>query len=167
MALISDGGFVADAWRRLADEEAIPASGKCVVSQPRLDEALAILAPAAPLGVLVPNTADPAALRPYLARLALIAVAFPATGDGRGFSLARLIRRLGFTGELRASGRLVADQATHALRCGFDTIEIPAEIAKRQDAAQWRGAIDAYDAFYQQGYANRAAILAERRKTST
>jgi len=167
MALISDGKFVEDAWRRLADEEAIPPSGKCVVSLGRLDEALSTLAPGTPLGVLIANTADPAALQPHFARLALIAIAFPATGDGRGFSLARLIRRLGFTGELRASGRLVADQATHALRCGFDTIEIPAEIAGRQDAAQWRGAIDAYGAFYQQGYANRAAILAERRKTSS
>jgi uncharacterized protein (DUF934 family) len=167
MALISKGEFVEDGWRRLADEEELPKSGHCVVSQARLGEALETLAPDAPLGVLVANTTDPETLEPHFARLALIAVAFPATGDGRGYSLARLIRRLGFTGELRASGKLIADQATHALRCGFDTIEIPTEIAKRQDAAQWKGASLAYDAFYQQGYANRAAILAERRKSTT
>ena len=167
MALISDGKFVEHDWRHLADEEDLPKAGKIIVSQKRLDEALAALPADRPLGVIVANTTDPADLAPRFSRLALIAVAFPAFTDGRGFSLARLLRRAGFTGELRASGRLVADQSVHAGQCGFDTIEIPAEIAGRQDAAQWRGAIDAYGAFYQQGYANRAAILAERRKTSS
>jgi uncharacterized protein (DUF934 family) len=164
MALISDGKFVEDAWRRLADEESVPARGGCIVSQARLDEAIATLAPEAPLGVLIANTADPASLASYLARLALVAVSFPSAADGRGFSLARLVRRMGFTGELRASGRLVADQATHALRCGFDTIEIPADLAKRQGEALWSGSLSAYDTFYQQGYKNRASILEARRK---
>jgi uncharacterized protein (DUF934 family) len=167
MALISDGKFVEDAWRRLADEESLPKAGMCVVSQSRLAEAAAELAPEAPLGVLVANTAEPEALAPYFPRLALIAVAFPAFADGRGFSLARLLRRAGFTGELRASGRLLADQATHARRCGFDTIEISAEIAKRQDEAQWAGAFAAYGEFYQQGYAARGSILEQRRKASS
>lgn len=164
MALISEGRFVEDSWRRLADEESVPQGGKCIVSEGRLAEAAAALSPDAPLGVFLANTADPAKLAPYLPRLALIAIAFPTTGDGRGFSLARLIRRAGFTGELRASGRLVADQATHALRCGFDTVEIASDIAARQDAAQWSAAASTYGAFYQQGYGNREAILEQRRK---
>src|SRR3974390_3249889 len=129
MALISDGRFVEDSWRRLADEESLPKGGNCIVSETRLAEAASSLHPEAPLGVFLANTADPAKLAPYLSRLALVAISFPAHGDGRGFSLARLIRRAGFKGELRASGRLIADQATHALRCGFDTIEIASDIA--------------------------------------
>ncbi len=164
MALISEGRLIEDSWRRLADEESLPKNGNCVVSEARLAEAASALPAEAPLGVFLPNTADPAKLAPYLSRLALVAIAFPAPGDGRGFSLARLIRRAGFKGELRASGRLIADQATHALRCGFDTIEIAADIAARQDAAQWAAASSAYGAFYQQGYASREAILEERRK---
>jgi uncharacterized protein (DUF934 family) len=166
MALISDGKFVDDGWRRLADEENAPKCGKCIVSQARLDEAIEALDPEAPLGVIVANTADPAALAPYFGRLALIAVSFPAFADGRGFSLARLIRRAGFRGELRASGRLLADQTTHARRCGFDTIEVPADIAKRQGEAQWTGALNAYGEFYQQGYAERSSILEQRRKAA-
>jgi uncharacterized protein (DUF934 family) len=165
MALISDGRFVEDSWRRLADEESLPKGGNCIVSEMRLAEAASELPPQAPLGVLLANTADPAKLAPYLSRLALVAIAFPAHGDGRGFSLARLIRRAGFKGELRASGRLIADQATHALRCGFDTIEIASDIASRQDEAQWLAAASAYGAFYQQGYASRETILEDRRKT--
>ena len=114
MALISDGKFVENDWRHLADEEDLPKAGKIIVSQTRLDEALAALPADRPLGVIVANTTDPAALAPHFSRLALIAVAFPAFADGRGFSLARLLRRAGFTGELRASGRLVADQSVHA-----------------------------------------------------
>jgi len=164
MALISDGKFVEDGWRRLADEESAPRSGNCIVSQARLSETLEELAPDAPLGVIVANTADVDALRPHFARLALIAISFPAFSDGRGFSLARLIRRAGFKGELRASGRLVADQATHARRCGFDTIEIPPDLAKRQGEAQWADALNTYGEFYQEGYATRASILEQRRR---
>ncbi|MCX7899269.1 MAG: DUF934 domain-containing protein [Methylocystis sp.] len=166
MALISDGRFVEDEWRRLADEEALPKSGKFIVSLARLDHALEALPPGASLGVIVPNTTEVfshAAARP---RLGLVSISFPAFSDGRGFSLARLIRRAGFKGELRASGRLVADQYTHAIGCGFDTVEIVEDIATRQDAAQWRAALDAYSRTYQRGYVSRGSILDARRKAA-
>jgi uncharacterized protein (DUF934 family) len=166
MALISKGAFVEDAWRRLSDEEDLPKQGGCIVPHDRLAEALARLPQDAPLGVRVENTADPSKLAPLFARLALISVVFPAFSDGRGFSLARLLRRAGFAGELRASGRLLADQITHALRCGFDTIEIAGDIAARQDETQWRAALASYGAFYQCGYGGRERILEERRKAA-
>ena len=99
-------------------------------------------------------------------RLALIAIAFTGFADGRGFSLARLLRRAGFTGELRASGRLIADQYAHALGCGFDTVEIPDDIAARQDVAQWQAARDAHARSYQRGYIARGSILDARRKAA-
>jgi uncharacterized protein (DUF934 family) len=167
MALISDGRFIDDGWRRLADEEALPKSGKAVVSLSRLAHALALLPEGVALGVNIPNTTDPAALAPALSRLALIEIAFPAFADGRGFSLARLIRRAGFKGELRASGRLLADQYAHALGCGFDTIEIPDDLAERQDEDQWRVARAAYSRTYQRGYVAAGSILEARRKAAT
>ncbi|HMK88808.1 MAG TPA: DUF934 domain-containing protein, partial [Methylocystis sp.] len=140
MALISEGAFIEDSWRHLTNEEDLPKSGKYIVPLARLAEALQRLPDGALLGVRVDNTADPAQLAPCFGRLSLIAIAFPAFSDGRGFSLARLLRRAGFKGELRASGRLLADQITHALRCGFDTIEVASDIAARQHEAQWRDA---------------------------
>jgi len=166
MALISDGRFVEDGWRRLADEEALPKSGKVIVSLARLDQALEKLPADATLGVLAPNTTEVDALKAALPKLGLISIAFPAFADGRGFSLARLLRRAGFNGELRASGRVLADQYTHALGCGFDTIEIPDDLAARQDEAQWRKARDAYSRTYQRGYIARGSILDARRKAA-
>lgn len=67
----------------------------------------------------------------------LIAIDFPAMTDGRGFSLARRLRELGYTGRLRAVGKLIADQYAMARRVGFDEVLIPAELAKRQPEEQW------------------------------
>lgn len=164
MALISDGRFIEDTWRRLADEEALPKTGKFIVSLPRLEHAVEVLGPTATFGVIVPNTTEPSALIAALPRLDLISITFPAFADGRGFSLARLLRRAEFKGELRASGRLVADQYPHAIGCGFDTIEIPDDLADRQDEEQWRAALNAYSMSYQRGYAGRGSILEARRK---
>ena len=67
----------------------------------------------------------------------LIAIDFPAIADGRGFSLARRLRALGYKGKLRASGRLIADQYAMARRVGFDEVEIGSDIAERQPQEQW------------------------------
>ncbi|MBW6507460.1 MAG: DUF934 domain-containing protein [Rhodobacteraceae bacterium] len=68
---------------------------------------------------------------------ALVRVGFAAFGDGRGFTLARRLRALGFAGRLRAAGPLLADQYAMARRSGFDEIEIPDAIAARQPEPQW------------------------------
>ena len=72
MALISDGRFVEDGWRRLADEEALPKSGKFIVSLARLDQALERLTPDATLGVLAPNTTEVDALAAALGRKSVV-----------------------------------------------------------------------------------------------
>ncbi|MGC9418849.1 MAG: DUF934 domain-containing protein [Rhodovulum sp.] len=83
---------------------------------------------------------DPAALAGLLHRIAAIRIAFPVFSDGRGFTLARELRRMGFRGRLRAAGRLIADQYPVARACGFDEVEIDAALAARQTEADWRRA---------------------------
>ena len=61
----------------------------------------------------------------------LLAIDFPSFSDGRGFSLARRLRELGFKGRLRASGRLIVDQYAMARRVGFDEVEVAPDIAAR------------------------------------
>ncbi len=90
------------------------------------------------LAVEFPNDRDPDDLQPWLDRLALIRVAFPAMADGRGFSIARRLRAMGYAGRLRAVGPLVADQFRAARRVGFDEIELPEAVAERQPAEHWR-----------------------------
>lgn len=94
--------------------------------------------PAGSLAVEFPNDRDPADLAPWLERIAVIRVAFPAMGDGRGLSIARRLRAMGYRGTLRAAGPLIADQVTAARSVGFDEIELPDAIAARQPERQWR-----------------------------
>ena len=85
------------------------------------------------LGVLIKPADDVARLEPYLYRLELIAVVFPAFNDGRGFSHASLLReRLGYTNELRAVGDVLIDQVPLMLRCGFDSFAVSNETALRR-----------------------------------
>jgi uncharacterized protein (DUF934 family) len=83
------------------------------------------------------NIDDPEVLRPHLAELRLIRVAFPAFNDGRAFTIARRLRMMGYTGRLRAKGHVIADQYTMARRVGFDEVEISDDLAARQPAEQW------------------------------
>jgi phosphoadenosine phosphosulfate reductase len=112
-------------------------------------------------GTLVPGTsADDAVLEPTAAAAALagaaatggpIAIRFPTFGDGRGHSLAVLLReRHGFTGEIRAIGYLIPDLAPFLLRSGFDT----AEITDANDVETWKGALTRIKHSYQPGFRN-------------
>jgi uncharacterized protein (DUF934 family) len=64
---------------------------------------------------------DPAKVADRLGAVARVEVNFPKFTDGRGYSIARLLReRYGYQGELRAVGDVQRDQLFHLSRCGFD-----------------------------------------------
>jgi uncharacterized protein (DUF934 family) len=68
---------------------------------------------------------DPAKIASELGRVARIEVSFPKFGDGRGFSIARLLRtRYGYQGELRAVGHITRDLLHLMERVGFDAFEL-------------------------------------------
>jgi uncharacterized protein (DUF934 family) len=94
------------------------------------------------------NTDDPTALAPYLADLTLIRVGFPAFSDGRAFTIARRLRMLGYTGQMIATGPVIADQYAMARRVGFDAVEIPDDLAARQPQEQWLARADWRDHDY-------------------
>jgi uncharacterized protein (DUF934 family) len=74
--------------------------------------------------VSLANTDDVLALGPDIDRLELIVLHFPKFTDGRAYSQARLLRgRLGYRGELRATGNVLRDQLPFLLRCGFDSFD--------------------------------------------
>ena len=113
--------------------------------------------------VAVANTTDVEALTPYFPQLALIAIDFPSFADGRGFSLARRLRRAGFGGRLRAVGPLIPDQAPHAFACGFDEIQTPDANERRHSEEHWRNAPHAVSPGYQPDYASQPSIFAQRK----
>lgn len=85
----------------------------------------------------LPPDTEPAALAGRLGALCMIRVAFPGFADGRGFTIARQLRRMGYAGRLRACGHVIADQYAMARRCGFDEVEISDDLAARQPEDQW------------------------------
>lgn len=96
-------------------------------------------------GVWLAGDEDPSEIADDLASLPVIGVNFPKFADGRGYSVAALLRsRYGYTGELRAIGEVLRDQFNYLTRCGFDTMQ-PAE--GRYTDAQLEAAITCIDNF--------------------
>jgi uncharacterized protein (DUF934 family) len=117
--IVTDTGFAAEDWQ-----------GGFVP--------LAEIAASEARGIDLVNTDDPARLSNRLAEIAMIRITFPAFSDGRGFTLARRLRVMGYAGRLRAQGHVIADQYAMARRCGFDEVEISADLAARQPEDQWQ-----------------------------
>ena len=89
------------------------------------------------LAVDLKSTDDPTTFRDRLAHIDLIRIAFPSFSDGRGFTIARSLRAMGYLGRLRAAGHVIADQYAMARRDGFDEVEISDDLADRQPEADW------------------------------
>lgn len=121
--IVNDKGFRKDAWR----------GG----FQAWDDTVLSDWEHASGYAIDLPNTANPEDLVPFFDDAAMIRVAFPNSADGRGFTIARRLRLLGYKGRLRANGHVLSDQYAMARRCGFDEVEIIDELAQRQTEDQW------------------------------
>jgi uncharacterized protein (DUF934 family) len=80
------------------------------------------------LGIWLAPTDEPAAIAGDLHHFAVVAVQFPVFRDGRGYSIASLLRsRYGYKGELRAIGDVLRDQLFYMARVGFDAFAIRAD----------------------------------------
>ncbi len=88
-------------------------------------------------GIDLASSNDPVELTGRLEDIQLIRVDFPSFSDGRGFTIARQLRLMGFKGRLRARGHIIADQYAMARRAGFDEVEISEEMAERQPESHW------------------------------
>jgi len=129
--LIKERRAVADNWlllKRGADGALpdVPARGDVIVPLALwLERRDAVLARSGRVGVWLDSHEDPAVIAGEVARLPLIAVNFPKFGDGRGYSIARLLReRYGFKGELRAIGEVARDLLFYMAAVGFDAFAL-------------------------------------------
>jgi len=122
--LIKQRNVINDTWKYV-DEE--PAALAVIVPFVRfLAERDQWVGSTAILGVRLMPADDVAVLKNDLARISLIALEFGGMGEGRGYSQAQLLRRrYGFTGEIRAVGKIQRDQLFYMARCGFDAFEFP------------------------------------------
>ena len=108
-------------------------------------------------GVLaLANDVDPRTLD--ISGITRIDLQFPAFTDGRAYSQAFLLRRrLGFAGELRATGDVLIDQLLQMQRTGFDV----AVLKDGVDASAAQRQLERYAGFYQGSAANAAPPFAQ------
>jgi len=110
------------------------------------------------LVVLEPGD-DPRAIADKLPGLKVVAVRFPKTGDGRGYSIARLLReRYGYKGELRAVGVVARDHLQLMAQCGFDAFQL----REGEDAAEALKGLDDFSEAYQASAARPVPLFRRR-----
>ena len=141
--VIVDGRVYDDDWHCVdatTTIEALPGTGKLIVPM-QLWQAYrtALSTRADAVGVWLEGHDDPLQLLNDVAVLPLIAINFGAFKDGRGYSLAYLLRsRFGFKGELRAIGDVLRDQLFYLRRVGFNAFAIRVD-RDAQDALKGLG----------------------------
>jgi len=106
----------------------------------------------------VAGEAEPGPILAAHERIGRAVVAFSGFKDGRGFSLAAILREGGFAGELIATGDLIPDHAPMLARCGFDAAELPVGAS----VEDWRRALGSFSAAYQAGADHAATVWAHR-----
>jgi phosphoadenosine phosphosulfate reductase len=119
--LFKDGAFIADPFRAWAEGDD-PATVRYthIPVKVFLANREAVLANPHPLGLLVAPADKVEDVAADLGRFASVAISFPAFGDGRGYSSARLVvERYAYKGEVRAVGDVLMDQVPLMRRCGI------------------------------------------------
>ena len=157
--LINQTAVLENEWTLVTDVEAALPEGKIIVPGAFYLENKAALTERGDVAVALDAGADLEDYAGDLANLPLIAVEFPAFTDGRGYSLARLLKeRYDYKGEIRAIGDVLIDQLHFMKRCGFDTFLL-------KDGLDGEKALNYFATFsdpYQTAYDEKAPLF--RRK---
>jgi uncharacterized protein (DUF934 family) len=155
-SIIANGTVTADNWSRVDAAQLNRAPGELPAGDLLVPLALweekrtLLLARqhAGRLGLLLEGDDDPTAIAADLRNFALVAVDFPKAGDGRGYSTGRLLReRLGYRGELRATGDIGRDHLFALAQCGFDSFALAGNPADSELAAALHSLNDFSDAY--------------------
>jgi uncharacterized protein (DUF934 family) len=126
--IIKNGEILKDNWEVIAkDTSSIPAGNNLILPLALWLQERVALDVRSDIGLWFDSEDFPTAeMAPAFKTLSLIAVNFPVFSDGRGFSIARLLReRFGYQGELRAVGYVLRDQLCFMKRCGFNSFMLP------------------------------------------
>jgi len=128
--LIKDNRVVDDSWTILADDTQSLPDGDLLLSFAQWQTfSNQIEAHKGNVGVVIEGNAEIEDIIEPLLNLPLIAINFPKFADGRGFSLASLLRdRYNYRGEIRAVGGFIRDQLYLLNRCGFNAFKFTEDI---------------------------------------
>ena len=128
--LLKDNRVIDDSWTALAEGALSLPDGDLLLSyaqwQTFSDQ---IETHRGSIGVVIEGTAEIEDIIEPLLNLPLIAINFPKFADGRGFSVASLLRdRYNYCGEIRAVGGFIRDQLYLLNRCGFNAFKFAEDI---------------------------------------
>lgn len=129
--IIKNKDIVSDDWTvlRLVEDQTpetvVVPEGRVIVPLKVWQAQRAALEGRAEPGVWIASSERPEDLQDDLGRFKVVAVDFPKFMDGRGYSIAWILRtRLGYQGELRAIGDVLRDQLFYMQRVGFDAFAV-------------------------------------------
>ena len=157
MRLIANGKIEHDRWA-LALDETEPVSAHAVLPLARWQSA-SRAGELSWFGLLVRADDNHAAVIAALPRCPLVAIEFASFTDGRGYSLARMVRTNGYAGDLRAVGELLRDQAFFLARCGFSSLAPAAHV----DLDDFVRGLSDFTEVYQPAADERMPISRQRR----
>jgi len=126
--LIKRGEVIDDAYAVLREASSlaeVPEATPVIVPLALWTAARAVLIARGDAGVWLAPADDPGVIAADVKLIPVIAVDFPKFTDGRGYSIARLLRdRYDYRGELRAIGDVLHDQLYYLREVGFDAFAL-------------------------------------------
>lgn len=146
--IIKNGELVENDWQLVAkDTTGLPAGNNLILPLALWLQEAAALGNRNDIGVWFDSEDLPSAeMATNLQKLPLVAVNFPVFTDGRGFSIARLLReRFHYQGELRAVGYVLRDQLCFMKRCGFNSFNLP----ENTEPAEALSSLNDFTEYYQ------------------
>jgi len=157
MALLKNGRIETDPYLDVSTEDSIPENGALIISLTQWQENRdALLNRQEPLGIVLRSDEKPEAIEDDLGRFKVIALDFPAFGDGRAYSHARHLRdRYAYQGELRAVGDVLLEQLHFMHRVGFNSFNIQCKDA----ASAWKIATADISVWYQPTGDGRTPVM--------
>lgn len=141
--IIKDGNIISNDWIIANDSSATLPDGNILVSLELWEANKDALLTRPAVGLWLKNDQCVSTIADSLASFAVIAIDFPSFMDGRGFSIARLLReRYDYQGEIRATGDVIRDQLCYLKRSGFnafdmdESIDLDAALASLNDFSE-------------------------------
>jgi uncharacterized protein (DUF934 family) len=157
--IIKDGSIIKNDWLIVNDTETTLPDGNLLVSLDVWETNKEALLTRPAIGLWLKNDQCVSAVTESLNTFSVIAIDFPNFMDGRGFSIARLLRdRFNYQGEIRATGGVIRDQLCYLTRSGFNAFDMDESIDLEASLASITDFTEAY-----QTDANQKTPLFRRR----
>ena len=125
--IVKDHQIIDDSWQVITEEQGSLDSEQLLLPYAQFEtEAATLRQEGKMVGIWLDSDFDFEALNQIERdQCPVIAINFPKFADGRGYSLARILReQLQFKGEIRAIGDVLLDQLYYLSRVGFDAFAL-------------------------------------------